>query len=37
MQEQEFANWMVRDTALTLTKALAVYVVFLGAYWAFIG
>jgi hypothetical protein len=37
MQEQEYADWIVRDTAEHLMQALAVYGIALGSYWIFVG
>lgn len=37
MNDQEFAVWMWRDTAIMTLQALGIYGVLLGAYWLTIG
>ena len=37
MDELEYYQWIVEDTAATLLKAVAVYALALTAFWLFIG
>jgi hypothetical protein len=36
-QDQEYALWMIKDTASELGQAVAIYAAALGAYWYFVG
>jgi hypothetical protein len=37
MTEDQYAAWMVKDTAVSVLQAVGIYAAALGAYWIFIG
>ena len=37
MNDIEYMKWVWEDTCVTVLKALGIYAVALGSYWAFIG
>ena len=37
LEDIEFMKWVWEDSCVTLLKALGIYAVALGAYWAFVG